>query len=280
MKKYFLLTTIVLHAFIVLANNSINPLEEAKKVALGSNKLILVDFYAEWCGPCKRMDRESWNKDDIKAVSSNYVFVKVDIDQYRNIAQNYGIKSIPYVFILDPNGEILHKNLGYLDKNELMILLKKYAVNLKYLQTSYLINYKKETVSSTIRLSRKLQEFSVVLDKKVKNDFLSLSRVYLSKAEKLLKKNKNPIFSQKVDLLYLHGFLLHGNYDKVEKKLKKSFKKDQIAEQNKSLYCFLNHMVSKYKQKDAQADQWLSELKNQKGNKTYLKEIELLAAND
>ncbi len=118
------------------------------------------------------------------------------------------------------------------------------------------------------------------LDKEIRRDILLLSRTYLSKAEKLLKKDKNPAYSQKVELLYLHGYLINGNYDKVSKKLKKGFKKDDITETNKSLYCFLNYMVFNHDMKNGEADQWLTELKEQKSNKTFLKEIKLLAAKD
>ena len=95
MKKYILLIVVLAQTVIALANNLNDSLEDAKKVALGANKMILVDFYADWCGPCKKMDIESWNKEEVKEISSNYVFVKIDIDQYRSVAQSFGIKSIP-----------------------------------------------------------------------------------------------------------------------------------------------------------------------------------------
>ncbi len=273
MKKLIFITVLFLQTINILANN---PLEQAKKNALGTNRLILVDFYADWCGPCKKMDMESWSKEEVKEISANYVFVKIDIDQYKSIAQSFGIKSIPYVFILDPNGEVVHKSLGYLKKTELMKMLSKYAINIKYLQSSYVINFKKETINSNIRLAKKQQEFSILLDKELKRKFLTLSRAYLSKAEKFLKKDKNPVLSQKVKLLYLHGYLINGNYDKVAKKLQKGFKKDDITEANKALFCFLNYMVSSYNQQDELANQWLSELNAHKSNKTFLKEVDLL----
>lgn len=276
MKKYFLLLVVLLQTFIVLADNLNDPLEEAKKIAMGANKLILVDFYADWCGPCKKMDLESWNKDEVKEIVANYVFVKIDIDVYRNIAQKYGVKGIPYIFILDPNGEVVHKSMGFLDKSRLLIMLKKYALNIKHLQTAYLINYKKETINSNIRLAKKIQEFSILLDKNIKSDFLLLSRKYLSKAEKLLKKDKNSDISQKVELLFLHSYIINGSYDKVSKKLKKGFKEDDIAETNKALYSFLNYMVYNHKQETDLAQKWLAELTEQKGSKIFLKEIELL----
>ncbi|MCF6224050.1 MAG: thioredoxin domain-containing protein [Flavobacteriaceae bacterium] len=280
MKRYFLLLIVLLQTIVVCAMVKDNPLVQAQKVALGTNKLILVDFYADWCGPCKMMDAESWNKPDVKEISSNYIFVKIDIDKFRSIAEDYGIQGIPYIFILDPNGEVVFKNIGYLNKTDLKEILNKYAINLKYLQTSYLINYKKETIGSSIRIATKLQEFSVILDDSIKNDFLLLSKIYLSKAEKMLRKDKSPLYSQKIALLYLQESLIKGNYDKVTKKLNSNFNREEIEEPNKALYYFLNHMICNYNEQFEMANEWLIELKKQEGNKILLKEIELIGLKD
>lgn len=156
MRRYFIIALVLIQSIQIVAEEKIDPLTQAKKTTIGTNKLILVYFYADWCGPCKSMQIESWSKQDIKEATSNYVFVKIDTDEYRNIAEDYEIQGIPYIFVLDPNGEVVFKNIGYLSRIELMDIFKKYAMNLKYLQTSYLINYKNETIGSLIRLATKL----------------------------------------------------------------------------------------------------------------------------
>jgi len=277
MKRFFLILLLFqsLYAFPSIDSD---PLSQAKKTAIATNKLILVDFTAVWCGPCKRMETESWNKEEIQELSSLYVFVKIDIDMYRNIATSFSIKSIPNIFILDPNGEVIHQISGYQTKEKLKGFLEEYAINLKYLQSSYIINLKKETASSLIRLARKQQEFSILLKKPIKEEFLSLSRTYLNKAEKQLKKEKNKALSQEVDLLYLHGLLIGNNYSKVKKKLKKGFKEDSIDEINKSLYYFLNYMVYNNENDTEKAESYLSKLKEQKYGKPFLKEAKLLTS--
>ena len=77
---------------------------------------VLVDFYADWCGPCKMMAPV------VETLDAEYEgrvkFAKVDIDASDDIAMKYGIMSIP-TFIVFKNGDVKKKFIGVTDKKEL-----------------------------------------------------------------------------------------------------------------------------------------------------------------
>jgi len=76
--------------------------------------LVLVDFWAEWCGPCKMLAPII---DEIAAEFKDLKIVKVDVDANNDIATEYNVSSIPTVIIFE-NGKIKNTIVGFHQKNE------------------------------------------------------------------------------------------------------------------------------------------------------------------
>ena len=81
---------------------------------------VLVDFYADWCGPCKMM---SPIVDEIAEEESEIKVCNINIDQAMEIAQKYRVMSIP-TFIAFKNGEEAGRQIGAVSKGELLSLIK------------------------------------------------------------------------------------------------------------------------------------------------------------
>jgi len=276
--RSLLVIALLLGPNLVKADNWLYSLEDAKKMAIATNKLILVDFWASWCGPCKKMDSESWSKDEIKEVMDNYVSVQIDIDKYTEIAKQYNVRGIPYVFIMDPNGKVIYQHMSYMNKAQVKKLLNKFALNTTFLQRDYLIYNQNINSNSSFRLAQSYQNYAIYLDKNVRNDFLTLSLNYLKEVKKLLKKeNRNNIsMNQKIELIAIQGKLIRGDYSKCVKELKKSFTEKKIDERNRSLFYFLSYVSSKGINDTENSEIWFEKLKSTTNNTTYLKRAEKL----
>lgn len=88
--------------------------------ALKTDKLVLVDFYAAWCGPCRMM---APILERVNQEVNNFVDIyKVDVDECEDIAKNYGIMSIP-TLVLIKNGQEIKRNVGLLNQENLLELL-------------------------------------------------------------------------------------------------------------------------------------------------------------
>ncbi len=88
---------------------------------LQAREPVLIDFYADWCGPCKMLspiiDEVAQENDDIKVV-------KVNVDESSDIALEYKVMSIPTLVVIK-NGQEVARSIGVIDKSEIKNMLAK-----------------------------------------------------------------------------------------------------------------------------------------------------------
>lgn len=95
--------------------------ESSFKEALSSNKTVLVDFFATWCGPCKMIAPILQEVRD--EIGEDIIIGKVDVDDNFDIARSYGIMSVP-TLLLFKNGEEIKRAIGFQPKQSILDMLK------------------------------------------------------------------------------------------------------------------------------------------------------------
>ena len=101
-------------------------LEEAKVMAKESGKLIFIDCYTDWCGPCRRMAATSFKDEKVANMfNKNFINLKVEMEKNpdgRNIARQYKINAYPTLLFINSEGKLVKKAIGLHKSNHLIQL--------------------------------------------------------------------------------------------------------------------------------------------------------------
>ena len=96
--------------------------KDFEKEVLKSEKMVIVDFFATWCGPCQMLIPVL---KEIASETENYDIVEIDVDEAQELAMNYGIEAVPTMIIFK-NGMEIDRIGGYYPKEDLLEELERY----------------------------------------------------------------------------------------------------------------------------------------------------------
>ena len=96
-------------------------MDEFRKEVIEYEGKVVVDFYADWCGPCRMMSPVI---DGLKNERSDIKVLKVNVDNEEKIAREYGVMSIPTIIVFE-NGNIKEKVVGVVSREELLGVINK-----------------------------------------------------------------------------------------------------------------------------------------------------------
>jgi len=91
--------------------------ENFESEVLKSEVPVLVDFFAQWCGPCKML------MPIVEEVAKDFKVCKIDIDENQELAVQYRVMSVPTLIVFK-NGEVAAKNIGVISKDAILDMLK------------------------------------------------------------------------------------------------------------------------------------------------------------
>ena len=86
-----------------------------------SGKIILLDFYADWCGPCRIL---SPVVDEVAEENPDFVVGKINVDKEPELSEEFGVSSIPMLVVMK-DGKILNKSVGAKSKQQILEMIEK-----------------------------------------------------------------------------------------------------------------------------------------------------------
>lgn len=97
-------------------------LEQALAVAADEDKIVFVDFFTTWCGPCKKLDETTWRDERVvRWLGEHAVSLKIDAEENEELAARYRVRAYPTMVFIDPDGSELGRLVGYEDADSFLV---------------------------------------------------------------------------------------------------------------------------------------------------------------
>jgi len=100
-------------------------LDAAMSAAREKDLPVMIDFYTDWCGWCKRLDADTYVDGQVVTAARGFVSVKVDADADRMAASRYGVTGFPTILFVDPSGNEIHRVVGYRPPQAFLVEMNK-----------------------------------------------------------------------------------------------------------------------------------------------------------
>lgn len=97
-----------------------SALEEAQR----TKAPVMADFYATWCGWCKRLDVDTYQDDEVKALAGKFICVKIDGDQSTDVTMKYRVRAYPTILFFNPDGMEEKRIGGYVGPRDMARIMK------------------------------------------------------------------------------------------------------------------------------------------------------------
>jgi thiol:disulfide interchange protein DsbD len=104
--------------------------ESALSVARENGTPVLIDFYADWCEPCKELDRITFRNAEFISAANNFVLIKADLTNNKDakveaLRKKYDVKGVPTLVFIDREGNIAKSMVGFQDAATLVRIMRK-----------------------------------------------------------------------------------------------------------------------------------------------------------
>jgi thiol-disulfide isomerase/thioredoxin len=159
----------------------------ARSIANKSGRLIVMDFWASWCHPCKDMDTELWQNPEVLKFATYFVGVRIDVEAEKNLVKKYRANSIPKVVVTTVNGDIIWEQEGYDQAGTFLRVFEALPENVNELNKQLqILAADKNDIQANYAAGLEFQRLGKSnKNNQLKSSFLNNSEIYLNRALKL-----------------------------------------------------------------------------------------------
>ena len=238
-------------------------------LARENNKLIIAEFWAIWCIPCLKMDKEVWLDSTISALAQNFVCMKFNLSDGWEGAEPDYVDKIPTIMILDYRGEILYKNERNLSQAEMMDIISSFPADVSELYRALIASDRdKKDHLSHVNAASAYQSYALQSGQPAREIFILESKKMLKKTRRIINKKKNSSISERIDLMQNHNDIISGNKEKGIKAVLEQL--DIIGEENLARAYYI--LVTAYLAEDNRdlARKYYQELQLKSGSEGFI----------
>lgn len=174
--------------------------ELGRSIASKSGRLMVMDFWASWCRPCKDMDVELWQNPETQKFATYFVGVRVNAEIEHSLVKKYRANSLPKVVITTVNGDIIWEREGYDEARTFIRVFEALPPSVDELNKHLLIlatnkNDPEANYSAGIEFQRLGKTNN---NKQLKNAFLKNSEIYLRRASQF---STDSLLNEQIELM-------------------------------------------------------------------------------
>jgi thiol:disulfide interchange protein len=102
--------------------------DKAIEKAKADKKVVMIDFYADWCGPCRQLEQKTFSEEKVqKFLNDKTVAIRVNVDDDPKLTAQYKVNAIPCIVFLDGNGKEIGRIIGFQPADKFIEEAGKYA---------------------------------------------------------------------------------------------------------------------------------------------------------
>lgn len=214
--------------------------DSASDIAAAKGTFVILDFYADWCGPCKVMDEKVWSLDTVQALQNRFVNVRIDATNPNTTLDKYGVKALPTLIVLDANGKEYYRRKGYMTKEDVLTLFHQFPPNMQAAYAAdYLVKEQPDAFNTYFMLARNYQEAARQASGAIASQLAGASNKGLEQAQKILsKKSTTPeSLMERLSLMEAENLLLKGRAKKALKLM--ASLNEELNPKNEELACYI-----------------------------------------